>query len=260
MSTTTLPPFEMKQVGNNIELKLRRVPLSFADVWEARQGEDQEGNPIDKLDVSTSILLAKDTERGQAQIAAVKEAMKIARGAEWGENPPVIPADRLALQDGEVADDDGVKKARWEGYSGMMYLSAKKYLKAKTKGDAIVELREKHPVQILGPRKTAVVDGKPAFPILKESDDLIYSGAICDVIVQIYPYNGTGKGANGKNLPHRINCSLEAIKFVEHGTRLGAKRIDAQNAFDEEEGDDYESPTVADTPATSSAASQDPLG
>lgn len=257
MSTPNqLPPFEMKQNGKNIELKLRRVPLSFADLWEARQGEDQEGNALDKFDVSTSVLLAKETERGQAQILAIRDAMKMARLAEWGENAPVIPADRLCLQDGEVADDDGVKKPRWEGYAGMMYVSAKRYLRAKNKEAAARELVEKHPVQILGPRKTAMIDGKPAFPILKESDDLIYSGAICDVIIQIYPYNGTGKGPNGKNLPHRINASLEAIKFVEHGTRLGGKRVDAQSAFDEEEGEEDE------TPSTESATApiNDPLG
>jgi len=253
-----LPPFEMKQNGKNVELKLRRVPLSFADVWEARQAEDNDGNPIDKFDVSTSVLLAKETERGQAHVGAIKEAMKLARFAEWGDNAPVIPADRLCLQDGEITDDDGVKKARWDGYAGMMYVSAKRYLKAKTKEAAARELLEKHPVQILGPRKTAVVDGKPAFPILKESDDLIYSGAICDVIIQIYPYNGTGKGANGKNLPHRINCSLEAIKFVEHGTRLGGKRVDAQAAFDEEDGEEYETETAA-APAAA-AGIDDPLG
>jgi len=251
-----LPPFDMKQNGKNIELKLRRVPLSFADVWEAAESEDENGVKTGRFSVSTSVLLEKASERGKAQIGAVRDAMKIARIAEWGEeSPPAIGADRLCLQDGEpidpnTADPDvpgsGDRKPRWEGYAGMMYVSAKRYLKAKTAEDAAKELREKHPVQIIGPRKTAVVDGKPAFPILKESDDLIYSGAVCDVIIQIYPYNGTGKGPNGKNLPHRINCSLEAIKFVEHGTRLGGgKRVDAQSAFDEEDEDEYDAPAAA---------------
>jgi len=265
-----LPPFEMTQNGKNIEIKLRRVPLSFADVWEAAESEDENGNKTGRFSVSTSVLLAKDTERGKAQIGAVREAMKMARTAEWGDDAPVIGADRLALQDGEpidpnTADPDvpgsGERKARWDGYAGMMYVSAKRYLKAKNAEDAAKELREKHPVQILGPRKTAVVDGKPAFPILKESDDLIYSGAVCDVIIQIYPYNGTGKGSNGKNLPHRINASLEAIKFVEHGTRLGGgKRIDAQSAFDEEDEDDYDTDSESEASPSTGAVIDDPLG
>lgn len=254
-----LPPFEMKQNGKNVELKLRRVPLSFADVWEAAEGEDDNGNKNGRFTVSTSVLLAKETERGQAQIGAVREAMKLARAAEWGENPPTITSDRLALQDGEV-EDDGVKKPRWDGYAGMMYVSAKRYLKAKTADDAKKELAEKHPVQILGPRKTAKdSQGNPVFPILKESDDLIYSGAVCDVIIQIYPYNGTGKGPNGKNLPHRLNASLEAIKFVEHGERLGGKRVDAQSAFDEEDEDDYDTGSTEGSTSTA-AVENDPLG
>jgi hypothetical protein len=232
---------EIKTEGKNVIVKVRRVVIAFADVWEAHQGTNDQGELQDRFSVSANILFDKTTKDGKEQIAAIREAMKLARAAEWSKDAPNISPDRLCLQDGEPKDiDTGEPKARWEGYEHRMYVNAKKYLRAKTKEGAAQELKEKHPVQLLGSRKTARdQNGNPCFPILKESDDLIYSGAICDVVFQIYPFNGTGKGPNGKNLPHRINCSLEAIKFVEHGTRMGGgRRVDAQSMFDEEETED----------------------
>lgn len=237
--------------GKNIELKLTNVTLAFADLFEPIEGTTEDGKPNGQYAVSTSILIDKSSDWGKAQVAAIRQAMKDARTAEWGDNAPVIPANCLCLQDGEPIDPStvdeavpgsGERKARWDGFGGKFYLSAKRPLKAKSKEDAVRELAAKNPVQILGPRKTATDDrGNPCFPTLRESDDLIYSGAICDVIVQIYPYNGTGKKAGGGNHPNRINVSLECVKFVEHGTRLGGgKRIDAQSAFDAEEDDEVE--------------------
>jgi len=265
VSTKELPPVTAKESGKNVEIKLRRVPLSFCDVFEAIEGTDEAGKPTGRFHVSTSVLIDKNTERGKIQIAAIREAMKFARTAEWGETPPAIGADRLCLQDGEpidpnTADPDvpgsGERKPRWEGYAGRMYVSAKRYLKAKNAEDAAREVRDNNPVPILGPRKTAKDSaGNAVFPVLKESDGLIYSGCIADVIIQIYPFNGTGKGPNGKNLPHRINASLEAIKFVEHGTPFGGKKIDAQSAFDEEEGEEDD-----EGGSTAAATIDDPLG
>lgn len=244
-----LPPVSVQPLdGKNVEIKLRKVPISFVEVFEPVQGSDDKGNPTDRFYLSTGVLLDKDTDAGKAQIAAVRQAMKDARTAEWGEAAPAIGANCLCLQDGEPIDpnsiDDehpnGVRVARWNGYEGRMYISTNKPIKAKTMEEARAVLRDNNPVQILGPRKTAQDrNGKAIFPTLTDKDGLIYSGAICDVIVKIYPYNGTGKGGNGKNHPHRINASLEAIKFVEHGTRFGGgKPVDAQSAFDEEDDED----------------------
>lgn len=247
-------PVTVTQNGKNFEVKLKRVRLSFTDVFTPLQGKDNEGNPTDRFYMSTNILLDKNTDAGKAQIAAVRQAMKDARIAEWGDNPPVIKADCLCLRDGEPIDPDtvdddgkgGTRKALYDGYEGQMFISANKPVKSK---DA------PNPVQILGPRKTATdSSGKPCFPQLKESDGLIYAGCWADVIIQIYPYNATGKSH-----PSRINASLEAIKFVEHGTPFGAKKVDAQNAFDEEDAEDDDD-TSATGGAAASADAFDPLG
>lgn len=245
MTTKTIPPVTTKPDGKNVEVKLRKVRLSFCDVFAPIQGTDQNGNPTERFYLSTNVLLDKNTPEGQAQIAAVRQAMKDARAAEWGtDNPPPIAANCLCLQDGEPVDpnsiDDehpqGVRRPRWEGYEGQMYISANRVLKAKDKQAAEAEVRDRNPVQILGPRKTAKdAQGNPIFPTLREVDGLIYSGCWADVIIRIYPYNATGK-----NHPSRINASLEAIKFVEHGTPFGGRKVDAQNAFDEEDEDELD--------------------
>ncbi len=260
-----LPPVSVKPLdGKNVEVKLRKVRLSFVDVFEAVQGTDDKGNPTDRFYLSTNILLDKNTDAGKAQIAAIRQALKDARTAEWGESPPAIGANCLCLQDGEPVDPNtveedgtgGVRKARWEGYDGMMFVSANKPVKAKTKEEAATVVSTSNPVQILGPRKTAKdSSGNACFPTLKEADGLIYAGCYADVILKVYPYNGTGKGGNGKNHPHRINASLEAIKFVEHGQAFGGKKVDAQNAFDEEDDEDGDDTGASGT----SGSGGDPL-
>lgn len=242
-------PITITQDGKNITVKMTDVELAFADdVFEAKQGSNDDGSLRPEFTTSVNVLLDKDSDRGKEQIDGVKKAMKMARDAEWapkddGKPGVAITANCYCLQDGEPVDEaTGERSARWAGYEGKMYLAPKKYLKAKTQEAADREMRDKPPVQILGPTKSAIdSQNKPCFPTLKKEDDLIYSGAVTDVIIQIWPYNGVGKKPGGGNHPNRINASLECIKFVRHGERKGGgKRIDANSAFDEEDDADVD--------------------
>lgn len=263
-------PVTTKQNGKNVEVKLTDVRLSFVDVFAALQGSDDQNNPTDRFYLSTNILIPKDTPEGKEQFAAVREALKAALAAEWGENPPAIPQERMCLQDGEPIDPNtadinvpgsGTRRARWEGYEGNFYISTNKPLKSKDKAAAAIEVRDRNPIQILGPKKTARdANDNPCFPKLQESDGLIYAGCYADVIIQIYPYNGTGRGGGGKNLPHRLNASIEAIKFSRHGPAFGGKKVDAQSAFDEEDYDDMpETSTGGAAASTNASAATDSL-
>lgn len=251
-------PITITQDGKNVTVKLTDVVLAFADdVFEAKQGTNDDGSPRPEFTTSVNVLLDKNSDRGKEQIEGTKRAMKLARDAEWapkddGKPGVVISPNCLCLQDGEPIDEtSGERVARWAGYEGKMYLAPKKYLKAKTREAADIEMRDRPPVQILGPTKSALdAKGNPCFPTLKKEDDLIYSGAVVDVIIQIWPYNGVGKKPGGGNHPNRINASLECIKFVRHGERMGgAKRIDANSAFDEEESDDLDTDAGQQTAA-----------
>ena len=60
------------------------------------------------------------------------------------------------------------------------------------------------------------------------------------MIIRVYGYDGS-KAEN----PDRVNASLEAIKFKRHGEAFGAKGVDADAAFDEEDDDDLDDDLVS---------------
>jgi hypothetical protein len=227
----------------NVEVTLKNVRLSFAHLFEPKEDENDDGGLSYSYQVTC--LLPND----DPQVKVMQEAIKKATVAEWPEGKS-IPKERKCIRDGEpkVVDDDGnetnERQALYEGYAGMYFVPTKRGVKTKD---------SPNPVQLLGPRKTDKDPntGKPRFPRLKESDGLLYSGCYADVIIRVYAYNGQ-KAKGKKKHPDRINASLEAVKFVRHGDAFGAKRVDADSAFDEEDGDDG-----FDTGATGSSSASD---
>jgi hypothetical protein len=233
-----------KADATNIEIKLTNVRLSFADaLFEPQVDTGDDG----KERYSNNCVFLLDKVKDADQIKKIQAAMIQARDAKWpGQNKKSIPTDKRCLVDGEPADPDtNERRPRYDGWGGQMALSAKKALKAKTDKK----------VTLIGPKKTAVDgQGKPCFPRLTEADGLLYGGAYVNAIVRIYAFDGKGKASDGKNYPDRINCSLEAVQFKAHGEPFGAKRVDADSAFDEEDSDEVVGGTSAP------AADDDPLG
>jgi hypothetical protein len=237
----------MKKVTNNmadtnIEVKLKNVRLSFDNLFEPQEQVNDAG--VKSYSYNCVFLLDKVTDA--AQIKLIQDAMVQTRDLTWPGQKKSIAADKRCLRDGEPADpDSGERAPLYDGYAGKMYLSAKRPVKAKD---------SPNPVSLIGPRKTAVnSEGKPCFPRLAEKDGLLYGGCFVNAVVRVYGYSGTSKG-----YPDRINCSLEAVQFKAHGERFGAKPIDAEKAFDEEEGeDDMPSSTAAGKAA---GIDDDPLG
>jgi hypothetical protein len=154
-------------------------------------------------------------------VKEIQDAMKDAMAARWGDNAPKIPAERRCFRDGEPKDvDSGEREALYDGYEGMCFLSANK---------GVANPDVDNPVILIDSRKGP--DGK--FPRLRKADGKLYSGCYADVIVRIYGFDG------GKlNVPNRVNASLEAVKFVKHGDAFGARPVDADRAFDEEDAED----------------------
>lgn len=222
----------------NVEVKLRRVRLSFESLFDPDERKDEKTGAINGYAYGGNFLIPKQIEVGGKMVdnplaQELVDAMKEAATARWGANPPKIPPERKCFRDGEPKAVDEMTQERtgprepiYEGYEGMYYVSASRTVKNKD---------DENPVQLLGPRKTDKdpKTGKARFPRLTKKDGMIYSGAVVDAIIRVYAYDGT-KGGH----PHRINASLEAVKFVEHGQAFGAKPIDADSAFDEEDGDD----------------------
>lgn len=209
----------------SVELKLNNVRLSFFHGFEPQANRNKDG-VIERYSYNTAILIPK----GDPLEAAIKKAMGEVKRAAWGDSPPRLGPDKLCLRDGEPEDEEGVRAALYDGYAGMLYLAANSPVSIETY-EAIKAGTKKRPVSIIGPRKGA--DGK--FRQLNESDEFApYSGCYVNAIVQIYAY----KGDPAKNLPARINASLEAVQFKAAGEAFGRRSVDVDSAFDEEDVED----------------------
>lgn len=220
----------------NIELKLKNVRLSFDNLFEPQEQETDAG----AKSYSYNCVFLLDKVKDADQIKMIQEAMVKARDAKWPGVKKSIAAEKRCLRDGEPADPDtGERAPLYDGYKGMMYLSAKRAVKSK---DAA------NPVSLIGPRKGP--DGK--FPRVKESDGLLYGGAYVNAVVRVYAFDGSAK-----KYPDRINCSLEAIQHKAHGEAFGAKRVNADEAFEDEQGEDDIGGAVAGKAA---GIDDDPLG
>lgn len=223
--------------GKDIEIQLKGVRLSFADIYEPKARTDNDGKPTGEYYRGANFLIPKKLADGSdnPQVEIVRDAMRQALENEWPGLGKKIPPERRCFRDGEPKDEEtGERSPLYDGYEGCYFLSANKAVKAT--GEAA--LKEPNNVQILGPTKSIIDDatGNARFPMIHRGEDgeRPYAGCYVDAIVRIYAYNGKGQA----NRPDRINASLEAIKFKRHGESFGAKPVDAQNKFEEEEGDD----------------------
>lgn len=240
----------------NIEIQLKDVRLSYAHLFKPQKFIDKKfPDKPPRYSQSANFLIPKKLPDGTPNplVKVLSDAMKEAIASQWPNQGKVIPPERRCVRDGEPIDPDtvdpdvpgsGTRVPISDGYAGCYFVAANRGLSAKTDAEAAAE---KLPVQLLDSRKGP--DGK--FPRLTADSGKLYSGCYVDAIIRIYPYDG--KGDN----PDRINASLEAVKFKRHGDAFGAKPIDADSMFDEEEADDgFESPA----PAKSAAPVDDLLG
>lgn len=229
----------MAKESADLEIRLKDVRLSFLNCFAPQKFVDEKTG-TERYTYNTNILIPKKLADGSPnpQVKELAEAMKTALAKTWPDGKKVIPPERRCVRDGEPVDPDtierddddnaiagtGTKVPLYDGYEGHIFVSANRSVDGP---------ESPNPVQLLGPKKTAKNDrGDAVFPRLKQADGLLYSGCYANVIIRIYGYDGKGKN------PDRINASLEAIQFKRHGEAFGAKPIDADVAFDEEDDDD----------------------
>ncbi len=181
----------MAKKSVNVEVKLQNVRGSFLHVFEVQVFRDPKTG-AERRTFNGNFLISKTTPEGKATIAAVKEAMRKARDAKWGDDPPKLKADKLCLRDGD--------EESYDGYAGMMFVSA------SSPEDRPPGVVDRNPNKILTKR-----DGKP------------YSGCYVNVVLNIWCQdNEYGK---------RINASLECVQFVKDGEAFGAQQVDPRSAF-----------------------------
>ncbi len=146
-----------KQLQPN-EVLLKNVRLSFADIFEMKSVN--EGKPR----YSANFLLDPESEIGQANIKAMKTAIKHVMQEKWQNNQPKLKADKFLLRDGN--------EETWDGYAGVMYVSAANY--------------KRFPIIDFDRTPLSKEDGKP------------YSGCYVDALVRVWAQdNEYGKRVNG---------------------------------------------------------------
>ncbi len=189
-----------KEIG---KVKLKNVRLSFAHVFKPQQGKpDKETGKTPEPRFNCNFLIPKDGDAIQMEnLKALKKAKEGVIAKKWPKDPPKFKPEKLCTRDGDQEE--------YEGYEGMYYVSA---------GSP-----ENRPPQVIDNRKGG--DGK--WIRLKESDGKIYSGCYVNAIVKLWVQDNE----HGR----RVNCSIEVIQFFAHGEAFGAKPVDADEEFDEDD-------------------------
>ena len=193
------------------EVLLKNVRLSFADIYKAaKERKDPKTGEMIQGKFKANGLMEKDTPDTNANMKKLKKASEEVKKAKWGEKVPKLKANQVCLRDGNEED--------WDGYEGCWYISAS----------------NQTPPVLITRRKDR--DGKwiPAKP------GEIYSGCYVNLLVRLWAQDHPEYGK-------RLNASLEAVQFVEHGEPFsGGGPIDPNEKFAEIEADDGEDMDAGD--------------
>ena len=181
------------------KVRLKNVRLSFPKIFKPDIQEYDDGGSSKKFKAAFLI----DKKRQKDLIAEIDDKIQDAIDECWGANAPKFKADKLCLRDGDQED--------WDGYEGMMYVSA-----SNSKRPPIVD-RDKTP--------------------LTEEDGRPYAGCYVNATIHIWAQNNDAK-KGGK----RVNASLEAIQFVKDGEAFGSGSVDIDEEFEVIDDDEDEKP------------------
>lgn len=153
---------------------IKGARLAFPQLWEPQQFNNT-GEPA----CSASFLLDPKTQKAEVDkiVAAIKQVAADKWGAKADDTLKTIKAK------GDLCLHDGATKSEYDGFDGMVYISA------RNKARPVVIGRDKAPL--------TQADGKP------------YAGCYVNVSVDIW--------AQSNNYGKRINAKLLAVQFDRDG-------------------------------------------
>lgn len=180
------------------EVLLRNVRLSFPALHEPSEMEGEDGT-IRRF-YKANFLIPKDGDEFK-NVAAIKKASNEAKAKKWGSNEkewPKLKPDRICLRDGDLEN--------WDGYAGMLYLSANSPVDRKP--------------QVLTNRKDKDKKWIRALPGMDRNP---YAGCYVNALVRLWVQdNKQGK---------RLNASVEVVQFLRDGDAFGAAPVNADERF-----------------------------
>lgn len=178
------------------------------------------------------ILAAKDSAEGKAQIAAAKSAIVAAKVAKWKDKADEI---KVKMSNTPMQDGDDEEVTTFGPMKGAYFLSASKTVYGPKDGSESDV--PKRPFRIIGPRKVKdPASGELKFPDVKAGDENApYSGSYVNVKVEFWAQEADSE----RGIPNRINATILAVQFAKHGESFGGgTRVNVDDEFDEEDGDD----------------------
>lgn len=182
-----------------MKLKLSNVRLAFPALFEAKT-VNGEGKPA----FSAVFLIEADSP----QIKAINQAIEAVAKDKWGAKADAYlkqmrAADKLCLHDGDL-------KSAYDGFAGMLFISARSATRPLVLDADKTPLTEK--------------DGKP------------YAGCYVNASIELWPQDN--------NYGKRVNASLRGVQFARDGDAFAGSAPASEDEFDDvSEGADAEALT-----------------
>lgn len=187
--------------------------LAFPQLFEPKAQKNDDGTT--RLIYQATLLIAPDSPAA----AAIKAAQRQVAAETWGAAKADEVLQALANKDRVCLHDGAEKALKYEGFSGMLYVSANSKVRP-----AIVHSHELE----MGPDGKPVIgpNGKPRLRAVKEHEGLIFAGCYVIAIIDVYGQKDHPKGGN------RINAQLAGIQYVREGDAFGGGRASDASDFD----------------------------
>lgn len=192
---------------------LKDVRLSFPHLFEPQERENDDGTK--RKNYNCVLMIPKDHKNINTILKMVKAAAKKAKEKAWGEDPskwPNIPSHQQCFKDGDNPDHTDR-----EEYAGHYFINLSAPLD--------------RPPQIITNRKNSDNEWIEAEPGQKRSP---YAGCWVNGIIEIW---GQKKNRE-KNMPNRLNGSVQVIQFLRDGEPFAAQRPDANDLLSEDDVSD----------------------
>lgn len=182
-----------------MKVVLKNVRGAFLNLWEPKKFGDTGEARCNGL-----FLMDPKTPHGTANIKAIKDAAVAVAKEKWGAKAGDVF--KTIQAKGDLCLQDGAAKSEYDGFDGMMFVSA-------------------------GNKARPVVVNKDKTP-LTERDGIVYSGAYFNVSIDVW--------AQDNKYGKRINAKLNAVQFHADGEAFSGGEGYSDDDF-ESEGDGDES-------------------
>lgn len=194
-------------------VKLRNVRLSFPHIYEPQERDNDDGTKRENY--NCSLMIPKDHDDIDNILKILKRAGKQARIKAWGEddsNWPKIPGYRQFLKDGD--NDEHTER---EEYADHYFINASAPVSRPP--SVVTNRKDKNKKWIRAEQ------GTPNSP---------YAGCYVTAIIEIWGQKKDTK----KNIPNRLNATIEIVQFFADGDPFGAAPADPDALLDDDDVSD----------------------